>query len=663
METIQDLLKIFPLRCIPAPTLLSFDHLEEDELFMGEGKILGMKFQPAFGRRGKGKVQLFNATLIVKDKHSDSDIPIKIFNAYPNINKKFQVNDPVTFLGKVSLFNNSFQIVNPTFNPPSSGKDIIIEYPTVNKISGKQIEKLINTIPHSVFDLLKENLPVESINKYQFPSKKEAILTLHGRSNVENFKALHKRTTHRMIYEEFLLSQIKVITRKGAVKSIPAPKMTFSKINLESFSQLFPYQLTKDQWKTILEVQSDLSKGYPMMRLVQGDVGCGKTSVALVAAKMMTIHQYQVAFMCPTESLAQQHYKNFLETFEEQALSISLLTGNTKTKEKKEILSRLESGEINIIIGTHSLFQETTVFNNLGLAIIDEQHKFGVEQRLSLMAKQNGCHTLIMTATPIPRTLQLAQYGDLEISTIKSIPSNRKKISTRIIKKALYEKYLSFLKTRLEMGEQAYIVAPSIEESETMNIKNVEEIFEQYQKIFPEFNIGVLHGKLDADTKSKALEDFNLNNIQILISTTVIEVGIDVHNATVMSIYNPDRFGLSSLHQLRGRVGRGGKPGFCFLITPNQVSSEILTRLKVIEQFSDGFKISEEDLKIRGEGDLFGNNQSGMTNSYQFASLANHLDIFQQAYQDSIDYFTQSPDWLKSQIEEFKRDLKVSSTI
>jgi len=398
------------------------------------------------------------------------------------------------------------------------------------------------------------------------------------------------------------------------------------------------------------------------MRMIQGDVGCGKTSVALIAALMCQSNKRQVAFMCPTEALARQHYETFSKLLGSK-IKMDLLLGGHKPKEKKVIQEKLISAETDLIIGTHSLIQDSIEFKDLGLAIIDEQHKFGVKQRQKLTAKGSGTHTLIMTATPIPRTLQLAQYGDLDISTIRTMPGGRKGTKTRIVTEATYEKYLSFIKTRIELGEQIYIVVPAIEESETINVNNVNQLQLEYKKFFPEYSIAALHGQLNHEEKTEVMQNFTGGKIQILISTTVIEVGINVLNSTVMAIYNPDRFGLSSLHQLRGRVGRDDKPGFCFLITEKNVSPQAMQRLKVIENTNDGFEIADADLKNRGEGELFGANQSGHSSDYKLASIFENFDIFEKVSQDINDLKQNHTEKLNNVLIKLTEDTKVSSTI
>jgi ATP-dependent DNA helicase RecG len=419
--------------------------------------------------------------------------------------------------------------------------------------------------------------------------------------------------------------------------------------------------LTSDQEKVFQDILQDLQSGHPMMRMIQGDVGCGKTIVAFLASQIVIQGGQQVALMCPTEALATQHFETFRQLSPD--LKLEILLGSTKAKEKKEILKNLNSGNTDIVIGTHSLFQDSVNFNKLGLAIIDEQHKFGVEQRLKLIAKGRGTHSLIMTATPIPRTLSLAQYGDLDISSIKVMPEGRKAIKTRIVEAGNYSKYIEFLKARLSLGEQGYLVFPAIEESETIDLQNVKEGLRKYQDIFKGFRVEMLHGQMSSEEKEKTVREFRDGKIHLLVSTSVIEVGINVVNATVMSIYNPERFGLSSLHQLRGRVGRGSRPGFCFLVLDREVGPEIFQRLKVIENNLDGFVIAEEDLKFRGEGDIFGVDQSGTSSAKKLANFLTHTHILEKVVSDLQNLQNTRPETLIPIFEKLAKDQKILDTV
>lgn len=663
VTTILDLLWLLPLRVIKEPESLPFTNLIPDELFKGEGQIINIKMTPAFGRRGKKSIQLFNASVVIKDLHSSTYLTLKWFNCYPGLKKQLESHEKISFLGKVSEFKGVLQIVNPTLNPTKrSDNGLIIEYPTVNTVSGLQIKQIINKIPYELWIT-----PIHSytntfeLKNFNGLGLNECFALLHGKKIKNNIKYTDL-AKERLIYEEFLQDQLKILARRLSQKQKDSPIFKINKSEFEKYEQLLPYELTQDQKTSMADIINDFKTGHPMMRIIQGDVGCGKTTVAILSSLVVLHNNYQVALMCPTEQLARQHFKSFCELFKNFNIRPSLLLGSTKTKDKKEIYEGLESGSIRMVIGTHSLIQKNLKFQNLALAIIDEQHKFGVEQRLNLVRKGNGTHCLIMTATPIPRTLQLAQFGDLDISSIKTIPSGRKGIKTRIIKTNNYPKYLSFIKTRISLGEQVYVVVPAIEES-VLELKNVEQHEILYKKYFPDLRIKSLHGQLKADEKQQIMDSFNDGKIDILISTSVIEVGINVINATVMSIYNPERFGLSSLHQLRGRVGRGNKSGFCFLVCDDKTSQDGVERLKIMEKTNDGFEIAEADLKIRGEGDLFGVNQSGAINNKRIANVFEHYQIFEQVMTDINQVRELPKQHLWENLGHLTYDEKISTTI
>ena len=658
--SIEELVWILPLRVMEIPQTKAFNDMKVNSLFKGEGKVLDINLSPAFGKRGKNKIQLFNVTVNIKDLNSGLNLNLKWFNAYPNIKNQLESLTTFTFLGTVQEFQNNLQIINPELNPKEEHNQLLIEYPTINGIAGNQIKSLIRKIPEYIW-----KIPIQYFSDDLSRALKTSLLnqtfkTLHGLDEYSSNK--YKDSISDLIYFEFLKDQLKVTARKIAFKKVKSPNVTINESKLNSFIKSFPYDLTLDQQKVISELVKDFQSGSPMMRIVQGDVGCGKTTIAEVASFMIASQNGQVAIMCPTETLARQHYKSFKKLLSNN-FQIDILVGSSKIKDRVVIANNLSSGITNIIIGTHALFQDSVKFSNLQLAIIDEQHKFGVEQRLRLISKGNGTHCLLMSATPIPRTLQLAQYGDLDISTIKTIPEGRKGTQTRIIKKETYEKYLSFIRTRIDIGEQVYVVVPAITESETLDLQNVESLEKIYRKFFPQFKIQSLHGGLKAIQKNQIMESFELGDIDILISTSVIEVGINVLNSTVMSIYNPDRFGLSSLHQLRGRVGRGKKPGFCFLIPDKKASKQALARLKIVESSHDGFVIAEADLKNRGEGDLYGSSQSGNVSSKKIANIFEHFKIFEKVQVDIEKVKKENPDLFIPLIEALLVDKKISTTI
>jgi ATP-dependent DNA helicase RecG len=659
ISTISDLAWVLPSKSKSIPKIRDFQHMRIGELFMGHAKLINVKITPAFGRKGKGRVQLFNAVVVVKDNLGDQYLNLTWFNAYPNIKKILSDLDTFYFLGEVTEFRGVLQITNPQINPSmKEDQEFIIDYPTLNSVPGKYIKSLIDKIPESLWNNSLENIPNTISKHFKLIPLHLALKSLHHKSQ----EIPEDEAKKRLIYEEFIWDQLKVFARKMRNQKLVAKKYLIDEEFIIQAKNKFPYQLTSDQEKSINDIRNDLRQGFPMMRLLQGDVGCGKTTIALIISYFMTTQNGQVAFMCPTETLAMQHYQTICNTFN-GLMTCALLTSTTRPKDKQAILSKLETGEISILIGTHSLFQDAVHYKNLQLVIIDEQHKFGVEQRQRLVSKGNNPHTLIMSATPIPRTLQMAQYGDLEISSIKTMPNNRKAIQTRIVTEQNYEKYLSFIKTRLSLNEQVYIVVPAISESEIQEIKNVEEHLQLYKKFFPEFRIEMLHGKLKNDEKINIMEQFNKGVIHILITTSVIEVGINVINATIMSIYNPNRFGLSSLHQLRGRVGRGKKPGFCFLISDRSMSKDSIDRIKILENCLDGFVIAEADLKNRGQGNLFGFEQSGSINSKKVANIFEHFDIFENVTSVLAKFVEQDSKTFSTLIDNLVQDKNVTSTI
>ena len=427
---VRDLLWIAPLHVQKKPTLKSFDHLHVGELFLGKAKLINLKLTPAYARKGKTKVQLFNVQAVIKDLLSENYLTLRWFNAYPNIKKQLENLDEFSFMAEISDFKGTLQAITPQINPNNELEDIIIKYPTVNTVSGKFIKTYIDRIPEDLWEqALYPRLEklLQGLNRNDLNT---SFKTLHAKSGYD--QETFNREKNNIIYLEFLLDQLKVVSRKRKNKKLQARKFNVSNDQLKEYKCLFPYQLTADQVTVIDEIISDLSTGHPMMRILQGDVGSGKTTVAIITALTILNKGSQVAIMSPTEALALQHYKEFCKYIAKD-YTIALLIGSQSSAQKKELYNALKEGEIDIVIGTHSLFQESVVFKDLQLAIIDEQHKFGVDQRQKLVSKGESVHSLIMSATPIPRTLQLARYGDLEISTIRSMPSNRKGIKTRIV--------------------------------------------------------------------------------------------------------------------------------------------------------------------------------------------------------------------------------------
>ena len=624
---------------------------------------------------GKGRVPLSNVTITAQDKFSSGTLTLKWFNCYPSQVKTLKDHQEIYFTGTLSEFMGQFQIINPDLIDLSAlewQKDlnywqendqeaVKVQYPTIEGIGPHHLAALINKIPNDLWNNIVDPLPEEIISERGLLPLDKTFQIIHGKCGLDELKQNKLPQAHkRIIYEEFFSEQLKIQIRKNHFKEKPGIKLKST--NWEKFKTLFPYELTKDQVSSINDIAQDLLKGSPMMRLIQGDVGSGKTTVALIAALMVIEEGYQAAIMCPTESLALQHYLTFKSLLPENH-PVDLLIGSQKKKEKEVIYDDLREGRIKLVVGTHALFQESVEFKNLGIAIIDEQHKFGVEQRLKLINKGIGSHCLLMTATPIPRSLSLTQYGDLDLSVIQSMPTDRKGTQTRIVTYDTYQKFLSFLKTRVSMREQAYIVVPAIEDNPEQDMLNLEVILKKYCDYFPEFKIIGLHGKMKPDEKNNAFIDFREKKVDILISTSVIEVGINNTNATIMAILSPERFGLSSLHQLRGRVGRGDKPGFCFLVSDKKLSGTALERLHVIEKNTDGFLIAEEDLRIRGEGDVFGKDQSGIKTTRILASLIDNQDILLKAREDLENIKAKYPQTFTQYVDKASQDEFLFKTV
>lgn len=669
---IQDLLWVFPLRVLELPPLRSFEFIEEGRIFIGRAKVLNVQAKPNFRVRGRGKAMLYNISVHVQDTLSDKIISLKWFNSYGSVTQKISQAIYIEFMGEASIFNGQLQFANPDFFKLETvdsespfvtvSNELKIQYPTINTVSSVIIKKIIDKISMNLWNNIPETLPESLIKTKNFISLSEAFKVIHAK--VKPTTELESQAEKRLIYEEFFEDQIKIYLRRQHFKKPHSTSYNVTEETFNNYCARYPYTLTVDQLKTLEDVRVDLATTHPMMRLVQGDVGCGKTTIAMIAAMIVIDQGDQVALMCPTEALATQHFLSCSELFDSKKYNVRLILGSTPAKEKKLIQKELEDGSIQFIIGTHSLIQDSIVFKKLGLAIIDEQHKFGVDQRIRLTSKSEGTHCLIMSATPIPRSLSLTQYGDLDISTIKVMPSGRKGHKTRIVTKETFQQFLSFIMTRLSLNEQIYVVVPAINENTEVeqDIHNLVDILERFKKYFPDHNVEGMHGKMKTDEKSQVFSAFKNHKVDILVSTSVIEVGINVINATVIAIMNPERFGLSSLHQLRGRVGRDTKPGFCFLVNDKIIPAQSMERLKVIENNTDGFKIAEEDLKLRGEGDLFGTDQSGSHTQKRIANIILHADVLYEARADAINFIQNKDSDILKLIDKFSQDDRIFTT-
>ncbi len=509
---------------------------------------------------------------------------------------------------------------------------ILPVYPSLEGVGQKTVEKIVDSCIKELEAVYEEYIPASILSSRSMPSLPEAFRIVHfGLDEPEKLKARRSRGHYRLIFEEFFLTQVALAMRRAGVRRIKGIAFNTNSQLLKRFISSLPFELTSAQRRVLKEILNDMAKPEPMNRLIQGDVGSGKTVVAVAASLVAVDNGYQVAFMAPTEILAEQHYRNIREMTKGLSVNVALLTSSTPRGEKEIILRGLLSGAVNIVVGTHALIQERVNFKALGLAVIDEQHRFGVMQRKALREKGENCDLLVMTATPIPRTLALTVYGDLDVSVIDELPKGRKPVITRVITPKDREKAYAFIESQLRKGRQAYIVFPLIEESEKMDLPSVLEMYPLIAERFKEFRVGLLHGRMNGQEKERVMREFKEGKIHVLVCTTVVEVGVDVPNATVMMVEGAERFGLSQLHQLRGRVGRGEHRSYCLLMTSSEkVGSTSYMRLKVLEETTDGFKIAEEDLKIRGPGELLGVRQSGLT-EFRVADILKDREILQDA--------------------------------
>lgn len=616
VHTFQDLLNLFPNRYLDRTQYYKISQLQQTNAEVQiVGKIIHIKTVEQ--KRGKRLVATF--------RDETGQMELVWFRGVKWIRENIKINVPYVIFGKTNFFNGNFSMPHPEMelleiHEKSIRSAMQPVYPSSEKLSNSGItNKVINGLMQQLF-LESKNAFFETLSKplleqLKLMSKKDALLNVHFPKS----QAHLARAQYRLKFEELFYIQLQLV-RKNLVHKSKIKGYTFDRIG-ENFNTFFnehlPFDLTNAQKRVIKEIRNDLGSNAQMNRLLQGDVGSGKTIVALMSMLIALDNGFQACLMAPTEILSVQHYQGLVELCKELNTSIELLTGSTKTSKRREIHEKLENGEIDILIGTHALLEDKVKFKNLGLAIVDEQHRFGVEQRSKLWHKNEyPPHILVMTATPIPRTLAMSVYGDLDISIIDELPPGRKDIKTVHRFDANRLKVFHFIKEEISKGRQVYIVYPLIQESESMDYKDLMDGYESISREFPmpEYQISIVHGQMKPADKDYEMNRFVTGETQIMVATTVIEVGVNVPNASVMIIESAERFGLSQLHQLRGRVGRGAEQSYCILMTGHKLSSDAKTRLETMVRTSDGFEIAEVDLKLRGPGDMMGTQQSGVLN-------------------------------------------------
>lgn len=657
--TFADLLQHFPLRHIDRTDVKNIGQITTDTDFVQcagvvvRKELIGQKFQKR---------------LLVTIKDATGELDLLWFQGAQYVEKTLQIGFPYLAYGKVGLFQGRRQMVHPELEPynevTKDGKTYLEPiYPSTEKLkvkglSGRAIGKLTQILVQQVTPAdIPENIPARLLQSLRLMPRYQAFICMHTPPDVAHFE----QAVRRLKFEELFLAQIRLqLNKLGRHRNSQGPIFgTVGTVFHTFYNHHLPFQLTNAQKRVIKEIRLDCATGKQMNRLVQGDVGSGKTMVALCAMLIAADNDYQSCLLAPTEILAQQHFQTIQQLLQNLPVTVHLLTGSTKTAERRKIYSNLADGTCQIVIGTHAILEDKVQFKKLGFAVIDEQHRFGVAQRAKLWSKAELTpHVLVMTATPIPRTLAMTAYGDLDYSVIDELPPGRLPVETVHRYDVDRGNVLHFVKSQIDIGRQAYIIFPLIEESEKLSYEDLQRGYENVKGYFPEpqYWISMVHGRQAADVKETNMRRFVNKETQVMVSTTVIEVGVNVPNATVMVIENAEKFGLSQLHQLRGRVGRGSDKSYCILLTSSKVSNDARERLKTMCATNDGFKIAEKDLELRGPGDIEGTRQSGELN-FKLASLVDDRAIVEAAKNAASDILNQDEYLTSKENEPLKKYL------
>lgn len=610
ISTVEDLLDFYPLRYLDKSKVHKISQLSNVSTDVQlKGKITSIQEIQA------GKIKRLSA----KFNDDTGSMDLVWFQYSKWLQEQIPVNKEIYIFGKINVFNNQFSMPHPEIEveeKKESDNRLRPIYPSSEKLTKRGLNQkffqtVLKNICKEIPNLIEENMPEYMMKHFKFLSRQHTYLNIHFPKDIEHFE----KANYRLKFEESFFFQLGYALKKlhHKTQSHGNPFPIVGDFFTGFYANNLPFELTGAQKRVLKEIRQDMKKPIQMNRLLQGDVGSGKTMVALLTMLIAMDNGFQSCMMAPTEILAQQHYNGIKDLLVGTDINVRLLTGSTKASERKIIHEQLENGELSILIGTHAVLEDKVKFKNLGLAIIDEQHRFGVAQRAKLWAKNKiPPHILVMTATPIPRTLAMSFYSDLDVSVIDEMPVGRKPIITAHRREKDRAYVYNFCREEIQKGRQVYFVYPLIEESETLDYKNLMVGLENVMDNFPKYNVTMLHGKMKPDEKDAAMSYFASGKAEIMVATTVIEVGVNVPNASVMVIESAERFGLSQLHQLRGRVGRGAEQSYCILMTSDKLSSDSRTRIKTMTETNDGFKISEVDMKLRGPGDILGTQQSGV---------------------------------------------------
>lgn len=645
IRTYGDLITYYPRKYVDRSRITKIRELDGNENYVTlVGKIT--KSDVMKSRKGRG---ILTATFT----DGSGFLELNWFQGVKWIQKSLKTGVEIAIFGKPALYGSKLQISHPEIDYLTSEDGashmmkIVPFYPSTEKLSRMGLDSrgfrtIMGRLLEEVQHMIGENLSPDIQQKNKLVSHREALMNIHF---PESYPSL-QQAEYRLKFEEFFFFQLMLA---GKRKNAQAQNRSHAFTQIGTYFNTFfenymPFDLTGAQKRVLKEIRRDLARPIQMSRLVQGDVGSGKTMVAFMTMLMAKDNGFQSAIMAPTAILAEQHFKKITQMAEKVGLKTGILVGGQKKKERREILEKISSGETDIVIGTHALIEDSVVFKNLGLVVVDEQHKFGVMQRAKLWAKADPFpHNMIMTATPIPRTLAMTLYGDVDVSVIDELPPGRKPIKTMVFGESKRLEVFGFISRELEQGRQAYVVYPLVEESEKMDLLAAEKGLELLERHFKEFRVGIVHGKMTPEAKEFEMARFVKNETQILVSTTVIEVGVDVPNSSIMLIENAERFGLSQLHQLRGRVGRGAWQSYCVLMAGYKLSADGKKRLSAMRDTNDGFKIAEIDLELRGPGDFLGTRQSGLP-EFHLANVVEDQHILKQARKAAFDLIEKDPD-------------------
>ncbi|WP_409305384.1 ATP-dependent DNA helicase RecG [Peribacillus sp. SCS-155] len=647
--TVSDLMEHLPFR-YEDYRLKDLEKVEHDERVTIEGKVHS---QPSLGYFGKKKSRLTLKLLVGRYL-----ISVVFFNQ-PYLKGKINIGDTVTVTGKWDRHRQTITGSECQIGPYKKAVEFEPVYATRGSITVKGLRRYITNAFSQYGTLIRENLPQRFLNEYKLMSRKDALHVMHFPASAGDLKQARRR----FVYEEFLLFQLQMqAIRKVQREQSLGIQQSYNLDSLMAFIDTLPFPLTGAQKRVVNEILADMKSPYRMNRLLQGDVGSGKTVVSAIALFASVSAGYQGALMVPTEILAEQHAQSLKAMFAPVNIKSALLTSSVKGKRRRELLEQLKAGEIDVLIGTHALIQDEVNFHNLGLVITDEQHRFGVEQRRILREKGENPDVLFMTATPIPRTLAITVFGEMDVSTIDEMPAGRKAIETYWAKHDMLDRILAFMEKELKKGRQAYVICPLIEESEKLDLQNVLDVHATLTHYFHgRYKVGLMHGKLPADEKDEVMKQFSTNEVQVLVSTTVVEVGVNVPNATTMVIYDAERFGLAQLHQLRGRVGRGSDQSYCILLADPK-SETGKERMKIMTETNDGFVLSEKDLELRGPGDFFGKKQSGLP-EFKVADMVHDYRALEVAREDAAKLIASKEFWAGSEYLPLRRYLESTGVL